>query len=243
MEDQLKIVDYGDKENSIPMFHTLPENYWWDFFAYGYSGSVWLLLIDLVLDINEDISSTEQSDAQLAILPVSVPSSIDDFSLENPEEMNEHLVDYQNDSMGKLCAMHRLTEHWTSPWSATAFCRSKLIRRADKHLFRLSHRNSPYRSLSLALSVKENEKKVSFWFDRSSLSLGDYEKWVGVTFISPCSKMPTKSNKKNVGPSLYKTFFDACMKANPNENRRVRESSVSFPSSTDQWFRPHMIKL
>jgi hypothetical protein len=33
--------------------------------------------------------------------------------------------------------------------------------------------------------------------------------------------MPSKSNKKLQGPSLYKTFIDAYMKARPNEKRAV----------------------
>ena len=33
--------------------------------------------------------------------------------------------------------------------------------------------------------------------------------------------MPTKSNKKTQGPSLYKTFIDAYMKAYPNEKYTV----------------------
>jgi hypothetical protein len=33
--------------------------------------------------------------------------------------------------------------------------------------------------------------------------------------------MPTKSSKKSQGPSLYKTFVDAYMKARPNEKRAV----------------------
>jgi len=33
--------------------------------------------------------------------------------------------------------------------------------------------------------------------------------------------MPTKSMKQIQGPSLYKTFIDAFMKAHPNEKRAV----------------------
>jgi hypothetical protein len=34
--------------------------------------------------------------------------------------------------------------------------------------------------------------------------------------------MPPKSNKKSQGPSLYKTFVDAYIKAHPNETYAVK---------------------
>jgi hypothetical protein len=39
--------------------------------------------------------------------------------------------------------------------------------------------------------------------------------------------MPSKSNKKLQGPSLYKTFVDAYMKARPDEKRAVRETILN----------------
>jgi hypothetical protein len=43
--------------------------------------------------------------------------------------------------------------------------------------------------------------------------------------------MPTKSGKKNQGPSLYKTFVDAYMKARPDVQRAVSEDFSSFLKS------------
>ncbi|CAF5138559.1 unnamed protein product, partial [Rotaria sp. Silwood1] len=47
--------------------------------------------------------------------------------------------------------------------------------------------------------------------------------------------MPTKSNKKLQGPSLYKTFVDAYMRARPNEKRADKHYDAQVEWNEIKW--------
>jgi len=59
-------------------------------------------------------------------------------------------------------------------------------------------------------------------FFRSVGSLTFFVATVNIHFYNHFVIMPPKSNKKCQGPSLYKTFVDAYIKAHPNETYAVK---------------------